>query len=184
MRKVMCLVWIWAAFSISSFLHAQSGKQKQDTIHKILADTGHSVKKAVIFSAVLPGLGQVYNRKYWKVPIIYVAIGGSLYFAFEQRQLYQQYKTAYVERLQGIPNEFDDRSDQWLLTNMETARRNRDLLFILSGLLYTMNIIDAAVDAHLFYFDVSDNLSIHFSPFIQTSKTNGVMAYWHTSIRF
>lgn len=129
----------------------------------------HSPKKASLLSAVLPGAGQVYNKKYWKVPLVYGAIGASLYFAFEQKRQFDEFKEAYLFRVDDDPTTIDNTyegvyTDQNLLTLIEDRRKNRDLLFVLAGFSYMLNIVDAAVDAHLYYFDVSDDLEASFRP--------------------
>lgn len=129
----------------------------------------HSPKKASILSALLPGAGQVYNKKYWKVPLVYGAIGTSLYFAFDQKRQFDEFKEAYLFRVDDDATTNDDKytgiyTDQNLLTLIEDRRRNRDLLFVLAGFSYMLNIVDAAVDAHLYYFDVNDDLEASFRP--------------------
>lgn len=129
----------------------------------------HSPKRASLLSAMLPGAGQVYNKRYWKVPLVYGAIGASLYFAFEQKDQFEEFKEAYLFRVDDDATTIDSKydgiyTDQNLLTLIEDRRRNRDLLFVLAGFSYMLNIVDAAVDAHLYYFDVSDDLQASFRP--------------------
>lgn len=122
---------------------------------------------AALYSAALPGLGQVYNRKYWKLPIIYggaVVIG---YFLNYNNQLYLQYRNSLIALRDN-----DDRTQPWdpqfdasvyeRLT--DTWRRNRDLLIIFGVIFYALNIVDAHVDAHLDAFRISDSLSLHVRP--------------------
>lgn len=136
----------------------------------------HSPTKATLMSMAVPGLGQVYNKKYWKVPVIYGGMGVSLYFAFSNNKEYQKYKEAYVYRLDGdsttIDNFVDVLSEQSLKTNMDAFRRNRDFSYIIAGLFYVMNIIDASVDAHLFTFPVNDHLSFKLEPQLQLTQNN------------
>lgn len=134
----------------------------------------HSPKKAALFSAVLPGLGQIYNKKYWKTPIVYAAIGSAVYGSIYNNQKYQLYKDAYIVRVDGNANtidEFDPNSgntevytEGQLRTLQDFYRNNRDLTIILSAVAYFINILDAYVDAHLFHFDVSEDLSASWSP--------------------
>lgn len=129
----------------------------------------HSAHKASIYSALLPGSGQVYNKKYWKVPIVYAALGSTVYFAYDNNQQYQQYRDAYLLRKEGETDTYINvYSDSQLITIMEYYERNRDLSYILSAVVYLLNIVDASVDAHLFDFDVSDNLSFRGVPQITT----------------
>lgn len=119
-------------------------------------------------SLTLPGLGQCYNKKYWKVPIIYAGFAGLTYGVIFNSTEFSRFKNAYRFRVDDNPatiDEFDGRvSDAELLSNVDFYRRNRDLCYIGIGLLYVMNLIDAAVDAHLYNFDVSDNLSMRVQP--------------------
>lgn len=119
-------------------------------------------------SLVLPGLGQVYNKKYWKVPIIYAGLAGSLYFAFQEKEQFSNFKEAYIKRIDNDPNTVDTKyknySNENMLSLIDFHRRNRDLLFVASGIVYALNVVDAAVDAHLYYFDLSDDLSASIRP--------------------
>lgn len=128
----------------------------------------HSPHKATIYSAVLPGLGQAYNKKYWKIPIIYVGFGVSGYFAVDNQKQYNKYKEAYRIRLDGNENTVDQFADSYTEEDLRLLknfyRRNRDLSYVSIGLIYVLNIVDAAVDAHLFQFNVDDNLSLQWSP--------------------
>lgn len=156
---------IGIALLLSSFqLKAQSDTTIMDSMY-----LNHSPKKAAMLSAIIPGAGQVYNKKYWKVPLVYGAIGASLYFAFDQRKQFRDYKSAYVNRVDSDSNTVDSKyigvySDQNLLSLIEFHRKNRDLLFVLAGFSYILNIVDAAVDAHLYYFEVNDDLSASIRP--------------------
>ncbi|HEX5001291.1 MAG TPA: DUF5683 domain-containing protein [Bacteroidia bacterium] len=146
----------------------------------------HSPKKASIYSAVLPGLGQAYNKKYWKIPLIYAGFAGMGYFIVTNNDKYKTYRTAYLNRVDDDPNTTDPYteiySDQDLITLKDYYRRNRDLAIICSGLWYVINILDASVDAHLFYFDVGDNLSLQLTPGLQYAE--GVNAGLSLSLHF
>lgn len=128
----------------------------------------HSPRKATIYSAILPGAGQAYNKKYWKIPIIYAGFTALTYFVVTNNQDYIIYKNAYKFRLDGDESTTDDfvgiYTDEDLVTLKNYYRRNRDLSVIGISLLYVLNIIDASVDAHLFYFNVSDELSLNVTP--------------------
>jgi hypothetical protein len=128
----------------------------------------HSPRKATIYSAILPGLGQAYNKKYWKMPVIYGIAGVLTYFVVDNNKEYAHYKKAYKWRLDNDPSTIDQYvntyTDEDLRILKNYYRRNRDLSYIGLGLTYMLNIVDAAVDAHLFYFDVSDDLSLRIEP--------------------
>ncbi|MDQ3052004.1 MAG: DUF5683 domain-containing protein [Bacteroidota bacterium] len=128
----------------------------------------HSPRKATILSAVLPGAGQAYNKKYWKIPIIYAGFTALGYFVVTNNNEYSIYKDAYKTRLDGNEFTVDEfvgiYADEDLVTLKNYYRRNRDLSVIGIGLLYVLNIIDATVDAHLFHFNVSDELGLNITP--------------------
>ncbi len=131
--------------------------------------------KAAFYSAVLPGLGQAYNKKYWKIPLVYAAIGTSLYFYIDSNNKYNQYRDAYKRRLEGYSDDkFTYLDTNRLITGQKFYQRNRDLsaLFVLG--FYALNIIDANVDAALIQFNVNENLSVRpvLYPNDVTFKTN------------
>ena len=150
---------------------------RNDTIPVIKITKYHSPKKAAILSAVLPGAGQVYNKKYWKVPLIYAGAAGLVYsFKFNQSR-YLQYRNAYKFRIDADASTVDGYvgvySDDNLNTLQKYYHRYRDLTIIGFAVVYALNIVDASVDAHLFTFDVSDDLSMKVQPtFINTAGSN------------
>ena len=139
----------------------------------------HSPNKASFYSAILPGLGQIYNKKYWKVPIIYAGFGGLVYYVGYNNYNYLKYKDAYDIKLRidngEIGLEDEDKYPGIPTTQMrgwkDTWHRYRDLSIIGIGLLYVIQIIDADVDAYLFNYDVSEDLSMHISPIIIGNQT-------------
>jgi hypothetical protein len=131
--------------------------------------------KAAFYSAVLPGLGQAYNKKYWKIPLVYGAIATSVYFYIDSKKNYNQYRDAYKRRLEGYADDkFSFLDDSRLIAGQKFYQRNRDLsaLFILG--FYALNIIDANVDAALIQFNVNENLSVkpNIYPNDVTSRAN------------
>lgn len=165
-------------FSITRTTSAQASKQNtvlSDTL-KIELIKPHAPNKAVLFSAIVPGLGQAYNKKYWKMPIIYAAIGTSLYFGLSNQRSFKKYKTAYTNRLDNnirTLDEFDGLlTNAGLEANIDYYQRNRDLAFIVGGIFYVLNIVDAAVDAQLFNFPKNDNLSFNLQPNLELTQNN------------
>ena len=127
--------------------------------------------RSAFYSAVLPGLGQAYNKKYWKIPIVYGAIGTALYFYFDNDQIYDRYRYAYKRRLAGFtddefygPNEVPFISQDALIRAQRALKRNKEVSMLITVGMYVLNIIDANVDAHLLQYNIDDNLS--FQPFI------------------
>ena len=124
-----------------------------------------SAHKASILSAVIPGAGQVYNKKYWKVPIIYTSLSTSIYFIYDNQNKLTNYQDAYISRSNGGTDEYIDvYSDSQLLTIVDYYERNRDVSYIITAAIYLLNIVDASVDAHMFDFDISEDLSLKTSP--------------------
>jgi hypothetical protein len=133
--------------------------------------------KAAFFSAVLPGLGQAYNGSYWKIPLVYGAIGTSLYFYLDNTEKYNTYRDAYKRRLSGFRDdefiEFLDEND--LINAQKQFRQNRDFSLMFMIGFYVLNIIDANVEAHLDQFSISDDLS--FRPTQVFNPTTGQNAF-------
>lgn len=141
----------------------ESAKKKESAVER----KPHSPMKAALFSTFVPGLGQIYNRKIWKVGILAAGAAG-LYYGFDFNQSsYKLYKSELIRRQTDDPNldpELQRYSDSDLNELQDIHRRYRDMTVIGFALLYTINIIDAAVDAHLYDFNVNDNLSLHVRP--------------------
>lgn len=115
--------------------------------------TKYNPTKAGLYSAVLPGLGQYYNKRYWKIPIVWGAVGTGVGIIVYNDKQYKRYRTAYIAELNGQPHEFDDIPgvDKTVLGNIQDkAKRQRDYAVAITGLIYILNIVDAVVDAHLY----------------------------------
>ena len=144
--------------------------QQQDTVVKskgVKKAIYGSARKATIMSAIIPGLGQAYNHKYWKIPIIYAAIGGIGYWGINNHKDYKNYSDNLAAIHDGDPTTVNTSgySEQNLLTLKNEYKKDRDIAIMLGALAYILNIIDANVDAHLKTFDVSDDLSFQIKPF-------------------
>lgn len=117
--------------------------------------------KAAFYSAVLPGLGQAYNKKYWKIPIIYAGMAAGVYFYLDNDKDYDKFRNAYKRRLAGFTDdEFQGISTERLIDAQKSAQKNKDVSIIVAVAFYLINVVDANVDAHLKQFNVSDDLSI------------------------
>jgi hypothetical protein len=133
-------------------------------------ERNHSHRVAVISSTIIPGLGQAYNRKYWKIPIIYGG-GAIIYYFFDYNNTYyQRLKTAYNQLKNGEEITDPDLKEGWdeqrLMYHRDNFRRNRDYNIIFFGLLYVANIVDAMVDAYMYSYDISPDLSMQIAPSI------------------
>ena len=130
--------------------------------------------RAAFYSALLPGLGQAYNKRYWKIPLVYGAIGTGIYaYSFNNSQ-YNRYRDAFKSRLAGFtsdefygPGPTPFVSDEALEDAQERFQEDRDLSLLITILLYALNVIDANVDAHLKQYNVNEELSIDFHPFLE-----------------
>jgi len=144
---------------------------KNDTMAKY-----HSPKKAGYMSTFLPGLGQVYNKKYWKVPIIYGGFAALTYFIIDNNTNYIKFRDAYIARIDEDPTN-DDILPQYTTDNLRVIKniywKNRDLSIILTVTLYILNIFDAIADAHLYSYDISDDLSFRIEPIVEPAYNVG-----------
>jgi len=186
--NMLKLVWVFIFFLMVFNLLAQEAKRdsliQNDPVEKEQQEEVHSPKKATIYSAILPGLGQAYNKKYWKIPLIYIGFGTIGYFIDWNNDNYKLFKTGYKHLTDDDPdtqdymkieavrrNNYDlNNSNQFenlktaLLKQQDYYRRNRDLLVISLVGFYGINILDASVDAHLMDFDISDDLTLNWQP--------------------
>jgi len=122
--------------------------------------------KAALYSAVLPGLGQAYNKKYWKIPLIYGGAAAMGYYISFSHDRYTTFRTLLFAESDQDPNTINDTelSEETLRRNTDDWRRNRDLMIGLLVLLYFLNIADAHVDAHLKEFDINEDLVLQLKP--------------------
>ncbi|WCM42984.1 DUF5683 domain-containing protein [Flavobacterium sp. CBA20B-1] len=141
--------------------------------------------KAAFYSAILPGLGQYYNKSYWKIPLVYGGLGTSMYFYLDNQKKYNRARDEYKLRLRGIDQTNNPKvgtyTEEQLLAVQRNAQRNRDLsLFITIGL-YVLNIVDANVDAHLQQFNVDEDLTfkpvLEYNPLINQHLFNVNVSY-------
>ncbi len=122
--------------------------------------------KAALYSAVLPGLGQAYNRKYWKIPIVYTLIGASVYFIKDGNDKYRRIRNAFITRINGGHDEFEDiLSLEQMAKGADDYERDKNLAIVFTGVFYALNILDALVDAHLSEFDIDKDL-MRLSPIL------------------
>lgn len=181
-RLVIAIVF---SFVFSSFAIAQEDKDEKDKSPEILVvETDTEIRepidplspaRAAFYSAVLPGLGQAYNKKYWKIPVIYAALGTGMYFYLDNNKEYNRYRDAYKRRLAGFEDDefFGSITDDGLRNAQETLRRNKEISLLVTFGLYALNIIDANVDAHLLQYNIDDNLSLQPHYKINEFDNNG-----------
>lgn len=164
---------------------------KPDTSKPVRADSvtkpKHSPRQAAIRSAILPGLGQVYNKKYWKVPIVYAAIGIPVGLFIDNKKWYD--RTRYALAVVSSPNPttdslnavhpqlrplVDQQAEGSILRYRNEFRRNMDYSILFALLFWGLNVVDATVDAHLKGFNVSDDLSFRVRPALLPGNVPGV----------
>lgn len=149
----------------------ESNTTERDTIDPL------TPSRAAFYSAILPGLGQAYNKKYWKIPIVYAALGTGIYFFIDNTNEYNRYRDIYKRRLAGFtddefwgtdgnqdPLSTPQISNDALIRAQRALRKNREISLLVTIGIYALNIIDANVDAHLLQYNVDENLALqpHF----------------------
>lgn len=149
----------------STFLEAAEDAQLFQEVSEL------DPKRAALLSAVFPGLGQVYNKQYWKVPIV---ISGMLVFGHfinYNNKVYHGLRNATLISASGGTNPYAEiiTTESALVRNRDIFRRNRDFLIILGSVFYILNIVDAHVSAHLDEFYVNEDLAMGIEPSIQST---------------
>lgn len=179
-------------------------EQQADSVQQVMAEQGVVAEKverapinplapskAAFYSALLPGLGQAYNKSYWKIPIVWGAIGTGIYAYIYNDNQYDRYRTAFKRRRAGFTDdEFYDLnpdddfvpttpnvSDQALQDAQERLASDRDLALLITIGLYALNIIDANVDAHLKQYNVNEDLTLKVQPYLETIAINREINY-------
>ena len=172
--KSSCIIVFTLLILFSATTWAQNEEvipQKKDTL--IVEASSKAQKtidpltpsRAAFYSAILPGLGQAYNKKYWKIPIIYAALGTGIYFYIDNTNEYKRYRDVFKRRLAGFTDdEFQGISDEALIRAQKALSKNREISLLVTVGIYALNIIDANVDAHLLQYNVDENLALkpHF----------------------
>ena len=195
MKNILAAVFsLFVAFA----LHAQDPVvverdtvivEKKDTLLTKSYATRYNPRKALLYAAILPGMGQIYNKKYWKLPLVYggfVSIGYGINF---YNQLYREYKRELFINLEMGLGENDVRKDTPTTTRgwrvaVDRAKRERDFMIILMGGMYILQIIDAHVDAHLKEFDLNPNLQVSVEPLMEQNSLIGRQTGVALIIRF
>ncbi|WP_299207781.1 DUF5683 domain-containing protein [uncultured Dokdonia sp.] len=141
--------------------------------------------RAAFYAAALPGLGQAYNKDYWKLPIVYGALGTGVFFAIDSDKEFKRYRNAFKDRLAGRIDEFttvnedgtttEIFTDDGLIDAQDFFRRRKELAILLTAGMYVLQILEANVDAHLSQYNVSDDLT--FAPDIHTDDLGQAFRY-------
>lgn len=169
---LFCIIAVTAFTSADCLAQADTIRTEEKELAVILKKR-FDPRKATLLSAALPGLGQAYNRQYWKVPLIYAGAATIGYFIIYNNQEYVKYRDWYIAQRTASENKIvplpvmyngAPASIERLKYAKDVTRRNRDLTIILAGLLYTLNIVDANVFAHLKGFTLSEDLAMSVTP--------------------
>lgn len=169
MKKILLFIWLCMGFLGFSQTHkkinpADSIKTEKDVVKEIDSVNAKPKKvqtfnptKAGLYSAILPGLGQYYNKKYWKIPIALGAIGTGVGFILYEDKQYRRYRADYIAELNGQEHEYSFLHNypgvdvKTVLGNyQDKMKRQRDYAIAITAAVYLLNIIDAVVDAHLY----------------------------------
>ena len=166
-RDSICVLF-FVAFSSQGF--AQKDSLNIKTTKKTAASINEfnplAPSKAAFYSAVFPGMGQIYNKKYWKAPIVWAGMATSTSIYLFNNNEYKRYRRAFRQRESGLQDEFtldngtEVISRNGLISAQRTLRNNRDLSLLATVLVYVLQIVEASVNAHLLQFDTSDQLSV------------------------
>jgi len=200
-QKKIAFALALCALIFSSFLHAQQldTLKRKDSIPAAKVDSlitvQHSPKKAAIRSAILPGLGQAYNKKYWKIPIIYTALGITGYLFVDNLKTYKDLRFAYEAKYKASVPPYDSSDyfnikEEYLPLSLDALQQYRnqyrqyvDYAAVFFILFWGLNVVDAVVDAHLKAFDISPDLSLKikpsYNPFTKSAGLSLVFNFRH-----
>lgn len=176
----------------------------QEAQVKVPDSVAHPPSRAALYSALLPGLGQAYNQRYWKLPLIYGGFAAFGYFIQSNNFRYKLYLNAYnvkfaVAQLKSDDPEYEEKKaalekDLYgafqnvpmdrLQYYKNSYRRDRDFFIILTVLFYGINILDASVDAHFFTYDISNNLSLKLQPYSNACYASSARSGAHAGLSF
>lgn len=188
MTKISLLVGTVLLFLAASIAHGQQVLGERDTVAIDAVDVPQveqaarissyaqrfNPRKALLYAAVLPGSGQVYNKKYWKLPIVYGGFFGGIYLVSFYQKQHARFRKDLFELINDPtatnPNGFTQ--DQ-LRSLIDKARRERDYFFVLTGLWYILQMVDAHVDAHLKEFDLNPKLKVSIEPHMERNNMLG-----------
>ena len=187
LKPVSCLLILFTLFSASRTMAQQdSAKQKKNTnlFSKPDPAKAYNPRIAMYRSAILPGWGQATNKKYWKIPVVYAALGTTTYIFFRNVKQYREARDAYINAIDGnqandfqIPQPYYSVKDQpeRIKNFRKQVRQNVVYTVLFFILFWGLNVVDATVDAHLKTFDVSDDLSLRIrAGYSELAQTNGI----------
>ncbi len=157
--SLLCCLLLFVTHSLGQQKVTEEKKVGQNTVKE------HSPKKAVLLALALPGAGQIYNKKYWKLPIVYGGLAVSTYLIVFNHNKFKEFDKALTIRQNGGEDKYINKYSEGYLQSITLDYRNeRDRSILITGGIYLLQVVDAYVDAHLFNFDVSDDLTLNLAP--------------------
>lgn len=181
--KKLWLTFILTVISLYSF------SQESDSIAVVDTSYHHSIKKAIIFSAIIPVSGQIYNHFhfekgqkgkhniYWKLPLFYSALGYTAYSLIQNQSIQKSLKTEYNYRIANNSSsnqEWINYDNSGLLTLTKSYESKRDFSILMFGAAYLIQLIDAGIEAHFVGFDISENLALKVHPKFYSTQAVGM----------
>ncbi|MEZ4972044.1 MAG: DUF5683 domain-containing protein [Cyclobacteriaceae bacterium] len=179
------------AFIILLFLCAAAQAQNPDSLRSISSDTlrlerGKRVitietyadrfnpRRAILYAAILPGSGQIYNKKYWKVPLVYGGFATGIFFIDFYQARYLKFKNELFQILEdGSDRSVSGFNESQLRNIVNKSKRERDFFTIVTGFWYILQLVDAHVDAHLKEFDLNPQLQVRIEPMMESNPMTG-----------
>ncbi|MBK8746938.1 MAG: hypothetical protein IPM04_03500 [Saprospiraceae bacterium] len=158
-----------AQISDSLLIKGDRGTKEISTTDTIIASSNLGVdlrtpRTAMLRSVMLPGLGQFYNKQYWKIPVVYGALGALFLAAQSNSRNYREFRDAYLLEVQGLPNKYSGANIASLKQYRDDYRKNMELSYIAMVGIYGLNVLDAFVSAHLKSFDISEDIGMIIKP--------------------
>lgn len=174
--------------SLRSELDSDTVFLKSDTVDIKSYANRYDPRKAILYAAVLPGMGQIYNKKYWKLPLVYGGFAGFGYGIHFYQKGYKEFKGGLFDLLESGETSIIVRGEEWtepeLRTIVDRYRRERDFFIILTAGMYLLQMIDAHVDAHLKEFDLNPSLQVSIQPVMNYDMLTGRTAGFSLVLKF
>jgi hypothetical protein len=182
MRNAVLLAFVLLSVGVQAQRDARRmSPAERDTVKLDTYSSRFNPRKALLFAAVLPGAGQVYTKKYWKLPLVYGGIGWTAYYMKVYQDGYQLYRSELFYNLNNglsSPSALNPNTGfttAQMRTIVDRFRRERDFMIIIMAGVYVLQMIDAHVDAHLKEFDLNPNLQVRFEPTFSNELLTGRM---------
>ncbi len=184
---IICSLGAQAQESLDTLRTAPSDSLRLERGRRVITIDTYAARfdprKAMLYSAIIPGTGQLYNKKYWKVPLVYAGFSAGIYFISFYQDRYVNFKGELFDVLGGQPAASGFGETQ-LRKVVDNAKRERDFFTILTGFWYILQLVDAHVDAHLKEFDLNPELRVRLEPMLEQNKLYGQSAGVVLKFRF